>query len=107
MDGSVGFVVDWRLVLGVVVRPIVTALITVVAELLLGLLAVESPYAEIHGLGFSWDNCEVGDANSSGVVRLDECAQLGPTHFDEGLMEGGHFLGCGAESQVRLRRQKT
>jgi hypothetical protein len=21
-----------------------------------------------------------------------------PTHFDEGLTEGGHFLGCGVES---------
>ncbi len=35
MGGSVGFVVDWWVVLGVVVCPIVTALIPVVAELLL------------------------------------------------------------------------
>ncbi len=43
MDGSVGFVVDWWVVLGVVVYPVVTILIPVVAELLLGLLAVEPP----------------------------------------------------------------
>jgi hypothetical protein len=36
MDGFVGFVVDWWVVLGVVVCPIVTALIPVVAELFLG-----------------------------------------------------------------------
>jgi hypothetical protein len=44
------------------------------------------------------DNGEVGDANVSGVVHLDGCAWLRPTYFDEGLTEGGHFLGCGVES---------
>ncbi len=44
------------------------------------------------------DGVEVGDANGSGLVHLDGCAWLRPTHFDEGLMEGGHFLGCGVES---------
>ncbi len=53
---------------------------------------------EVHGLGFLRDNGEVGDANSSEVVHLDGCAWLRPTHFDEGLTEGGHFLGCGEES---------
>ncbi len=40
MDGSVGFVVDWWVVLSVVVCPIVTALIPVLVELLLRFLAV-------------------------------------------------------------------
>ncbi len=44
------------------------------------------------------DNCEVGDANGSGVVHLGGCVWLRPTHFDEGLTEGDHFLGCGVES---------
>jgi hypothetical protein len=44
------------------------------------------------------DNGEVGDANGSGVVYLDGHAWLGPTHFEESLMEGDHFLGCGVES---------
>jgi hypothetical protein len=44
------------------------------------------------------DDGEVGNANGSEVVCLDECAWLRPTNFDEGLMEGGHFLGCGVES---------
>ena len=43
MDGSVGFVVDWWVVLGVVVFPVVAALIPVVAELLLRLSAAEPP----------------------------------------------------------------
>jgi hypothetical protein len=43
MDGSVGFVVDWWVVLGVVVCPIVTAHIPVVAELLLRFTAAEPP----------------------------------------------------------------
>ena len=85
MDGSVGFVVDWWVVLGVVVCPIVTALIPVVAKLLLRFV-------------FLRDNGEVGDATGSGVVCLDERAWLRPTHFDEGLMEGDHFLGDGVES---------
>jgi hypothetical protein len=49
-------------------------------------------------LFFLQDNGEVGDANNSGVVHLDERACLQPTHFKEGLMEGDHFLGCGVES---------
>ncbi len=44
------------------------------------------------------DNCEVGDANGSSVVHLDGCVWLQPTHFAEGLTEGGHFLGGGVES---------
>ncbi len=47
---------------------------------------------EIHGIGFLQDNGEVGDANSSKVVCLDRCAWLQPTHFDEGLTEGGRSL---------------
>ncbi len=53
---------------------------------------------EVHGLGFLRDNGEIGDANSSGVVHLDGCAWLWPTHFDEGLTEGNNSLGCGVES---------
>ncbi len=98
MDGSVGFVVDWWVVLGVVVCPVVTTLIPVVAELLLRLLAAEPPKAEIHGFGFLRDNGKVGDANSSGVVYLDGSAWLQPTHFNEGLSEGDHFLAGGVES---------
>ncbi len=43
MDGSVGFMVDWWVVLGVVVCPVVTTLIPVVVELLLRLSAAEPP----------------------------------------------------------------
>ena len=41
MDGSVGFVVDWWVMLGVVVCPIVAAFILVGAELLLRVSAAE------------------------------------------------------------------
>jgi hypothetical protein len=51
-----------------------------------------------HRLGLSQDNGEVGDTNSSGVVCLNESAWLRPTHLDESLTEGDHFLGCGVES---------
>ncbi len=53
---------------------------------------------EVHGLGIARGDGEAGDANGSGVVHLDGCVWLQPTHFNEGLMEGGHFLGCGVES---------
>jgi hypothetical protein len=83
MDGSVGFAVDWWVVLGVVVCPVVTAFIPVVGELLLRFLAAEPPYVEIHGLGFLRDNGVVGDANGSGVVCLDGGVWLQRTHSDE------------------------
>ncbi len=44
------------------------------------------------------DNGEVSDVNGSGVVCLDGCVWLRPTHFHEGLMEGGDFLSYGVES---------
>ncbi len=49
-------------------------------------------------LFFLRDNGEVGDANGSGVVHLDGRAWLWPTHFNEGLTKGDHFLGSGIES---------
>ncbi len=41
---------------------------------------------------------EVGDTNVSGVVHLDWHAWLRPTHYDECLTEGGHYLGGDVES---------
>ena len=40
----------------------------------------------------------VGDADCSGVVRLDWSAGLWPTHFIEGLSERNYFFGGGVES---------
>jgi hypothetical protein len=100
MYGSVGLVVDGWVVFGVVVCPIVAAFIPLVTELLLRFSALEPPYVEVHGLGLLQDNGEVGNtnANGSGVVCLDGSAWLRPTHLDESLTEGDHFLGCGEES---------
>ncbi len=53
---------------------------------------------EIHGLGFLWDNGDVGDANGSGVVHVDGRAWLRPTHLNEGLTEGDHLIGGSVES---------
>ncbi len=33
---------------------------------------------------------------------MDGSAWLRPTHFNEGLMEGGYFFGCGLESPPSL-----
>ncbi len=57
--------------------------------------------ATISGDPWTWflrDDGEVSDANGSRVVRLDGPAWLRPTHFDEGLTEGDHYLGGGVES---------
>jgi hypothetical protein len=57
--------------------------------------------ATISGGPWTWflrDNGEVGDANGNGVVHLDGRVWLRSTHFDEGLTEGGHFLGGSEES---------
>jgi hypothetical protein len=83
--------VDGWVVFGVVICPFVAAFNTVVTELLLGFLAL------VHGLGLLRDNDKVGDTKDSGVVCLDGSAWLRPTHFNESLMEGGHFFGCGVE----------
>ena len=93
MDGSVGFMVDWWVELGVVVCPVVTALIPVVEILGSGATISGDPW-----IWFLRDNGEVGVANDSGVVRLDGRVWLRPTHFYEGLMEGSHILGGGVES---------
>ncbi len=98
MCGSVGFVVDGQVVFGVVVGQVATAFVPVEAKLFLGFTALEPPYAEIHGLGFPWNDGEVGDADCRGVVRLDLSAGLWPTHFVEGLLERNYFFGGGVES---------
>ena len=87
MCGSVGFVVDGWVVFGVIVGQVATAFVPVEAELFLGFAASEPPQAEIHGLGFPWNDGEVGNANCSGVVCLDRSAGLWPTQFVECLSE--------------------
>ncbi len=51
MCGSVGLMVDWWVVIGVLVCPIVAAFIPVVM-----VSALEPPKAEVHGLGLLRDN---------------------------------------------------
>jgi hypothetical protein len=53
---------------------------------------------EVYGLGFPLDDGTVGDTNGSGVASLDGNAWLGPTLFNEGLLERDHFFGFGAKS---------
>ncbi len=45
---------------------------------------------KIHGLGFLWDNGEVGDTNRSGVVHLNGVCGCGKP-FLIGFEEGGPF----------------
>ena len=70
----------------------------VVTELALGFAAAEPPKAHVHGLHFLSYDGFVGDAQGCGVVCLDGGLGLWPTHFDEGLLQGGHFFGADDEA---------
>jgi hypothetical protein len=68
MDGSVGFMVDGWMVLGVVVCPIVTAFIPVVAELL---LRMETKYNSVSMQEFPEISEEpMGGKSTKGDKRL-------------------------------------
>jgi hypothetical protein len=98
MQASTGFVVGNRVVFGVLVGPVLRACIPVIAKLILGCAATEPPKSHIHHLGPAGDNCFVSNSRCCRVICLDRTFWLGPTHGDEGLTMGNHFL-CGDEQR--------
>lgn len=91
---AVGKVVCWGVMLCAVITPVFRASIPVNSKLLLGDAVAQPVVPEVPRLGFAWDECGVGHANSGGVVALEGRAGLLPTHFGEGLAKRKHFLGA-------------
>ena len=85
------------MVFSVVVGPILGASIPIAAKLVLRGSAAKPPKAHIHHLAPARDNSVVNNPGGSEVVSLDGVLWLGPSHVDEGLPVGNHFLCCNEE----------
>ncbi len=101
MQASMGFVVGVRVVFGVVVGPVLGACIPVISNLILGCAAMEPPKLHIHDLRPVGYNSLVGNSCCCRVIRLDRTLRLGPTHGNEGLAVGNHFM-CHDEERCEL-----
>ena len=94
MSCPVGFMVGVWVVFGVIISPVFGTSIPVISKLVLGCTASKPPEAHIHHFGPAGDNCFVGNTDGGGVISLDRSFWLWPSHSDEGLPVGNHFL-CG------------
>jgi hypothetical protein len=92
MQASMGFMVGVRVVFGVVVGPVLGSRIPVIMKLILGCAAMEPPNLHIHHLGPAGDNSFIGNSRSCRIISLDGTFWWGPTHGNEGLAVGNHFL---------------
>jgi hypothetical protein len=92
MHAFMGFVVGVRVVFGVVVGPVLGACIPVILKLILGCAAMEPPKLHIHHLGPAGYNSLVGNSSCCRVISLYSTFRLGPTHGNEGLAVGNHFM---------------
>jgi hypothetical protein len=98
MQALIGFVVGVRVVFGVVVGPVHGTCIPVISKLILRCVATESPKLHIHHFVPVGHNSLVGDSSCCKVIGLDRTFRLRPTHGDEGLAVGNHFL-CSDEQR--------
>ena len=92
MGRAVGFVIKGRMMLGAVVCPVEIAWGPVEPELALGVAATVPIETHVHGLGLLGGDGLIGDSNGGGIVGLKRGLGLGPTHFDEGLAQGGAYF---------------
>jgi hypothetical protein len=92
MRASMGFVVGVQVVFGVVISPVLGTCIPVIMKLILGCPTMEPPKLHIHHLGPEGDNSLDGNSCCCRVTPLDRTFWLGPTHGNEGLVVGNHFL---------------
>jgi hypothetical protein len=86
------FVVGFEVMFGVVVSPVLEALIPVMTKLILGCMATEPPKSHIHHFGPAGDSSFIGNSSGSRVICLDRTFWFGPaTHGNEDLAVGNHF----------------
>jgi hypothetical protein len=86
------FMVDVRVMFGMVIGPDLGARIPVITKFILGCMATEPPKLHIHHLGPTGDNSFNGNSRGCRVVTLDRTFWLGLTHGNEGLVVRSHFL---------------
>ena len=84
--------------LGTVVSQVLVSWCPVVADMFLGVSALEPPEAHVNGLEDFFHHGLVGDACGCGVVALSGRGGLRPAHFDESVPEGYHGLGADEEA---------
>ncbi len=87
-----GFVGVVMVVFGMVVGPVLGAHIPVITKLILEIAVTEPPKLHIHHFCPAGDNGFVGHSRDCRVIHLDRPFWLGPTHGNEGLAVGNHFL---------------
>ena len=81
--------------LGTVVSQFLVSWCPVVAEVFLGLAALDPPEAHVHGLEhFFFHHGLVGDVSGGGVVVLKGRGGMRPAHFNESISKGYHGLGA-------------
>ena len=79
--GSLGLVVGGREMLGVVVRMVFTTRFPVDSKLALSNTVADPIEAHVDGFGAPLFDFVIDDAFGDGIVSLDGCGRLGPTHF--------------------------
>ena len=88
----------WGVMLGTVVIQVLVSWCPVLAEVFLGVAALEPPETHVHGLEHFVNHGLFGDACGGGVVALNGRGGLWPAHFDESVHEGYHGLGADEEA---------
>ena len=86
------------MMLGTVISQVLVAWCPVVAELFLGVAALEPPEAHVHGFEHLVHHGLVGNAFGSGVFVLNGRGGFWPAHLDESVTEGYHGLGADEEA---------
>ena len=81
-----------------VVSQVLVSWCPVVAEVFLGVVALEPPEAHVHGLEHFYHHGFVGDACGSGFVALNGRGRMRPAHIEESSPEGYHGLGADEEA---------
>ena len=82
--------VQMGVMLGTVVIQVLVSWCAVVAEVFLGVSALEPPEAHVNGLEDFFHHGLVGDACGSGVVALNGIGGLRPAHFEDRSVERGY-----------------
>ena len=79
---------------GPIVGSVVGSWMPVVAELVLGVMALQPVELHVHRFGASWLNVVGDDVMGCAVVSLDRCGRLLVAHLFEEVLQGDCFMGA-------------
>ena len=77
--------IQWRVIIGASISPVLGAGVPVEAVFALDHAASKPVEPHIHGLGALGYNVFIGDSHGGGIFGLDGIPPLGAFHFDESL----------------------